>query len=62
VEEVAHYGHVMRVATRHGVDPVAFARGVLASRGLGVRTARETRATVEDAFVAMVKSDGRGPQ
>jgi ABC-2 type transport system ATP-binding protein len=57
VEEVAHYGHVMRIATRRGVDPVAFARGVLSSRGIDVRSAREARASVEDAFVAMVKSD-----
>jgi ABC-2 type transport system ATP-binding protein len=62
VEEVAHYGHVMRIATRHGVDPVAFARDVLSSRGLGVRSAREARASVEDAFVAMVKGDRGDPQ
>jgi ABC-2 type transport system ATP-binding protein len=62
VEEVAHYGHVMRVATRRGVDPVAFARDVLSARGLDVRSAREARASVEDAFVAMVKSDRGEPR
>jgi ABC-2 type transport system ATP-binding protein len=60
VEEVAHYGHVMRIATRRGVDPVAFARDALSSRGIAVRSAREARASVEDAFVAMVKSDAGG--
>ncbi len=60
VEEVAHYGHVLRVATRGGVDPVALARETLASRDIAVRSARATRATVEDAFVAMVRSDGLG--
>jgi len=59
IEEVAHYGHVLRLATR-GADPVALARGVLAGRGLEVRSAREVRATVEDAFVAMVRANGGG--
>ncbi len=58
VEEVAHYGHLVRLATRGGVDPVAFARSILEPRGLAVTGARETRATVEDAFVAMVRADG----
>jgi ABC-2 type transport system ATP-binding protein len=58
VEEVAHYGHVLRLATRRGADPVAFAREVLGPRGMAIRSAREVRATVEDAFVAMVRADG----
>jgi hypothetical protein len=33
------------------------ARKVLDARGIVVRTARETRATVEDAFVAMVRTN-----
>jgi ABC-2 type transport system ATP-binding protein len=57
VEEAAHYGHVLRIATRHREDPVALARERLASRGIELREARETRATVEDAFVAMVRAD-----
>ncbi|HEY8040404.1 MAG TPA: ABC transporter ATP-binding protein [Polyangiaceae bacterium] len=57
VEEVAHYGHVLRLAVRDGADPVALARDVLAGKGIAVRGARETRATVEDAFVAMVRAD-----
>lgn len=59
VEEVAHYGHMLRLATRGGVSPVAFAHEVLASRSIHVRSAREMRVTVEDAFVAMVRADAR---
>jgi ABC-2 type transport system ATP-binding protein len=55
VEEVAHYGHVLRLATRGGVDPEAVARDVLG--GVGVSSARPVRTTVEDAFVAMVRAD-----
>jgi ABC-2 type transport system ATP-binding protein len=58
VEEVAHYGHVLRLATRGGADPVAFARAALSARAIVVRQAREGRATVEDAFVAMVRTGG----
>jgi ABC-2 type transport system ATP-binding protein len=57
VEEVAHYGAVLRLALGGGADPVALARQVLGARGIAVRSARETRATVEDAFVAMVRAD-----
>jgi ABC-2 type transport system ATP-binding protein len=57
VEEVAHYGHLLRIATRGGADPQALARTVLGEHGLSVTSSRETRATVEDAFVAMVRAD-----
>jgi ABC-2 type transport system ATP-binding protein len=57
VEEVAHYGHVLRLATRGGADPAALAREALAARGIAVRSVREARATVEDAFVAMVRAN-----
>jgi ABC-2 type transport system ATP-binding protein len=57
VEEVAHYGHRLRLATRQDVDPVDFVRRVLDERGLSAEAAREIRPTVEDAFVAMVRAD-----
>jgi ABC-2 type transport system ATP-binding protein len=57
VEEVAHYGHRLRVAVRRGVDPAALVREVLEPRALHVEDLRETRVTVEDAFVAMVRAD-----
>jgi ABC-2 type transport system ATP-binding protein len=57
VEEVAHYGHRLRLATQKGVDPVELVRRALGERGLSVGTPREIRPTVEDAFVAMVRAD-----
>jgi ABC-2 type transport system ATP-binding protein len=57
VDEVAHYGHLLRVATVGGVDPVALAHQVLEPAGLALSEVRETRATVEDAFVHMVRAD-----
>jgi ABC-2 type transport system ATP-binding protein len=57
VEEVAHYGHLLRLAVRNRVDPAALARATLDRRGIPIRDAREVRATVEDAFVAMVRAD-----
>jgi ABC-2 type transport system ATP-binding protein len=56
VEEVAHYGHLLRLAVKEGGDPVALAREVLDKSGLLIQSAREARATVEDAFVAMVRA------
>ena len=57
VDEVAHYGHVLRVAVKSEA-PVDFARRVLAARSIPVRSAVETRVTVEDAFVSMVRAEG----
>jgi ABC-2 type transport system ATP-binding protein len=57
VDEVAHYGHLLRVATRGNVAPVALVEQVLGTRGLSIRNPREVRATVEDAFVSMVRAD-----
>jgi ABC-2 type transport system ATP-binding protein len=57
VEEVAHYGHRLRLATRGGVDPVGLVRSALAEKGLPPGDPREIRPTVEDAFVAMVRAD-----
>ena len=57
VDEVSHFGHVLRVATRGGVDPTALVSEVLGSRGTAVERLREVRVTVEDAFVSMVRED-----
>jgi ABC-2 type transport system ATP-binding protein len=56
VDEVAHYGHTLRLATLSGTDPEALARQVL---GPSLRSARTARVTVEDAFVSMVRHDAR---
>jgi ABC-2 type transport system ATP-binding protein len=57
VEEVAHYGRFLRFAAHGGGDPVALAQSTLGSAGITALNARETRATVEDAFVSMVRSN-----
>ena len=59
VDEVAHYGHLLRVATRGGVDPLALSERVLGELGLELKRARLARVTVEDAFVSMVREEGR---
>ena len=60
VEEVAHYGHTLRVATRGGVEAVQLVREVLSAAGMEIHGERRARVTVEDAFVAMVRADGGG--
>ena len=57
VEEVAHFGHILRVALRTVEDPVTYVREALVRGGIEVRRAAEGRATVEDAFVSMVRED-----
>ena len=58
VDEVAHYGHLLRVATR-GTAPGPLVREVLDAAGLTILSQRDARATVEDAFVSMVREDER---
>ena len=58
VEEVAHLGPRLRVATRNGADPEAVVRSALGSGAFAVGAVHETRATVEDAFVSMVRAEG----
>ena len=62
VEEIAHFGARDRVILRGdgGAEPVDLVRRLLAAAGLPADGARETRVTVEDAFVAMVRQDQRG--
>lgn len=57
VDEVAHLGEVLRVATRAEGDPRALVRGALHADRFTVGEVREVRATVEDAFVSMVRSE-----
>ena len=58
VEEVAHYGHLLRLATRNAVDPAA----LVASLVIQATQTRPARVTVEDAFVSMVREDCRREQ
>jgi ABC-2 type transport system ATP-binding protein len=60
VDEVAHYGHILRLATRSGVEPDPLARAVLDPLGIAITSSRATRATVEDVFVSMVRDEDAG--
>jgi ABC-2 type transport system ATP-binding protein len=57
VEEVAHLGEVLRVATRGGADPPELVTTALDPARFAIREIRDVRATVEDAFVAMVRAE-----
>jgi hypothetical protein len=57
VDEVAHYGSVLRLATREKADPELVARETLGPLGIEIRACKEARVTVEDAFVSMVRED-----
>ena len=61
VDEVAHYGHTLRLATLHGVDPEELARSTAAQLGLRLESSRPARVTVEDAFVSMVRHEQAAP-
>ncbi len=60
IEEVSHYGHVLRAAARGADDPVRLCRELVTAAGITVARAERARATVEDAFVAMVRQDEAG--
>jgi ABC-2 type transport system ATP-binding protein len=60
VDEVAHYGHVLRLTTRGGVDPAAFTLALLQQHGIAVQSSVPSRVSVEDAFVSMVREDEAG--
>jgi ABC-2 type transport system ATP-binding protein len=59
VDEVAHYGHLLRLATKSGADPKEVAESTLGPLGMSLESYREARATVEDAFVSMVREDNK---
>jgi ABC-2 type transport system ATP-binding protein len=59
VDEVAHYGHVLRLTLRAGVDAEPFVRRLLEDRGISLSSSRPSRVNVEDAFVSMVRQDER---
>src|SRR6185503_14055718 len=57
VDEVAHYGRDLRLATTDRADPSEVAHRVLDPLGIAVAGYREARVTVEDAFVSMVRHE-----
>ena len=60
VDEVAHYGHVLRVAVRGQEDPETLCTRVLSAAEIRITRSSVQRATVEDAFVSMVRDDADG--
>jgi ABC-2 type transport system ATP-binding protein len=56
VDEVAHYGNVLRLVTRDDTDPALVIARALTGE-LAPRAVRPVRVGVEDAFVSMVRSD-----
>ena len=59
VDEVAHFGSQLRVAVLNGEDPEAIVLRVLSGARIRIEGSREVRASVEDAFVSMVRQDAR---
>jgi ABC-2 type transport system ATP-binding protein len=59
VDEVAHYGKMLRLAALRGADPLELAARAAREVGAHIEEARASRATVEDAFVSMVRHDAR---
>jgi ABC-2 type transport system ATP-binding protein len=57
VEEIAHLGATFRVIVRAGSEPAAVVREALATRKLVPHEMHDSRVSVEDAFVAMVRQD-----
>jgi ABC-2 type transport system ATP-binding protein len=60
VDEIAHYGRLLRLTTRGGVDPVTFTAALLEANGIVVQSSAPSRVSVEDAFVSMVRQDEAG--
>ena len=59
VEEVAPFGARLRVTTARAHDPAAVVRAAMAAAGRRDAEPAEVRASLEDAFVAMVRDDAR---
>jgi ABC-2 type transport system ATP-binding protein len=57
VDSVSHYGRIMRVAVRGAAEPESMVRDALAAAGYAVHRLGAGRASVEDAFVSMVRED-----
>jgi ABC-2 type transport system ATP-binding protein len=57
IEEVARHGHRLRIAVENGIAPEPIVRAVLAEAGTGDLEIRRGVATVEDAFVSLVRKE-----
>jgi ABC-2 type transport system ATP-binding protein len=59
VEEIAHYGAVFRVTVRGNTDPISVVREIADKHGIRFANLRQSRPSVEDAFVSMVRQNER---
>ncbi len=59
VDEVSTYGKLLRVAVKRGTDPIALVRDTLMRANLAHGAINETRATIEDTFVSMVREESK---
>ncbi len=57
VEEVNHFGHIMRIAMRGVSDPSQLVQSTLAAASIAIKRFSLGRPNVEDAFVSMVRED-----
>jgi ABC-2 type transport system ATP-binding protein len=57
VDEVSHYGPLLRVAVHAGAEPEDLVSSTLRDAGVAVRAITRVRVTVEDAFVATVRAE-----
>jgi ABC-2 type transport system ATP-binding protein len=57
VEEVAHFGRILRVGFRGEPEPERVVRETLAAERIPVRRIAMGRPSVEDVFVSMVRED-----
>ena len=57
IDEVSHFGKELRVAVRAAEDPVLLVRGILGGAGVTIEEEALGRASVEDAFVSMVREE-----
>ncbi len=62
VDEIAHFGPIMRVITRGGADPAELARRVLGEHGIAIHRVQPGRPGVEDAFVSIVRQEERAEE
>jgi ABC-2 type transport system ATP-binding protein len=60
VEEIAHYGSVFRVTVRESADPMAVMREIADGHRIRFANLHESRPSVEDAFVSMVRQNEGG--
>ena len=57
IDAVSHFGRILRVAVRGAAEPISAVIEPLRAAGHDPRDVKDSQATVEDAFVSMVRED-----